>query len=126
MENILKLKDKVAVITGGNSGIGLATAHEFEANGARLALFGRSEKSLAAARDGLGSDVLIFAGDVRNLGDLEHLFRETERRLGKVDVLVAAAGIAKFAPLAAMTESMFDELADVHFKGAFFTVQRAG
>lgn len=121
----MKINDKVAVITGGNSGIGLATAREFKANGARLALFGRDEKSLAAARDELGGDVFTVAGDVRRIADLDHLFAETEKRLGKVDILVAAAGIAKFAPIGEMTETMFDELADIHFKGAFFTVQRA-
>lgn len=121
----MKLNDKVAVITGGNSGIGLATAHEFKASGARLALFGREEKSLAAAKKALGKDVLTFAGDVRNIADLDQLFGETEKRLGKIDIVVAAAGIAKFAPLAEMTEAMFDELCDIHFKGAFFTVQRA-
>jgi NAD(P)-dependent dehydrogenase (short-subunit alcohol dehydrogenase family) len=121
----MKLEEKVAVITGGNSGIGLATAREFRANGARLALFGRDEKSLASAREELGKDVLAMAGDVRRIADLDHLFAETEGRLGKIDIVVAAAGIAKFAPLPEMTEAMFDELADIHFKGAFFTVQRA-
>jgi NAD(P)-dependent dehydrogenase (short-subunit alcohol dehydrogenase family) len=121
----MKLTDKVAVITGGNSGIGLATAREFKANGARLALFGRDATSLAAAKEELGKDTLTLAGDVRNTSDLDRLFADTQRHLGKLDVLVAAAGIAKFAPLAEMTEEMFDELADVHFRGAFFTVQRA-
>jgi NAD(P)-dependent dehydrogenase (short-subunit alcohol dehydrogenase family) len=121
----MKLKDKVAVITGGNSGIGLAAAHELKANGARLALFGRDVRSLAAAKQALGEEVLTFAGDVRSLADLDRLFGETEKRLGKIDIVVAAAGIAKFAALTEMTEAMFDELSDVHFKGAFFTVQRA-
>jgi NAD(P)-dependent dehydrogenase (short-subunit alcohol dehydrogenase family) len=121
----MKLENKVVVITGGSSGIGLATAHELRANGARVALFARDERSLATAKAALGDDVVTVAGDVRNVTDLDRLFDETERRLGKIDVVVAAAGIAKFAPLAAMTEAMFDELADIHFKGAFFTVQRA-
>jgi len=121
----MKLSDKVAVITGGNSGIGLATAHEFKANGARLALLGREEKSLAAAKAALGKDVMTFAGDVRDISALDQFYSETEKRLGKVDIVLAAAGIAKFAPLTDMTEAMFDELSDIHFKGAFFTVQRA-
>ena len=121
----MKLENKVAVITGGSSGIGLAAAHELRANGARVALFPRDERSLAAAKEALGGGVVTVAGDVRNVADLDRLFDETERRIGKVDVLVAAAGIAKFAPLTAMTEAMFDDLADIHFKGAFFTVQRA-
>jgi NAD(P)-dependent dehydrogenase (short-subunit alcohol dehydrogenase family) len=121
----MKLRNKVAVITGGSSGIGLATAHEFRANGARLALFGRDEKELAAATKALGKDILTRAGDVRVVADLDALYEETEERLGKIDIVFAGAGIAKFAPLPEMTEAMFDELTDIHFKGAFFTVQRA-
>jgi NAD(P)-dependent dehydrogenase (short-subunit alcohol dehydrogenase family) len=121
----MKLKDKVAVITGGSSGIGLAIAHEFKANGARLALFGRNETELAAATKALGKDVLARVGDVRIVADLDALYKETEERFGKIDVVFAGAGIAKFAALPEMTEAMFDELADIHFKGAFFTVQRA-
>jgi hypothetical protein len=86
----MKLDDKVVVITGGSSGIGLATAHELRANGARVALFARDAQSLGAARDALGDDVVTVAGDVRNLADLDRLFDETERRLGKIDVVVAA------------------------------------
>jgi NAD(P)-dependent dehydrogenase (short-subunit alcohol dehydrogenase family) len=121
----MKLKDKIAVITGGNSGIGLATAHEFKANGARVALFGRDEATLAAAKMALGDEVLAVRGDVRNIGDLDGFFRRTHDRFGKIDVVVAAAGIAKFARVEDMTEAMFDELSEIHFKGAFFTVQRA-
>lgn len=121
----MKLKDKVAVLTGGSSGIGLATAHEFKAQGARLALFARDEKGLDRAQHALGPDVLTVVGDVRSVADLDRLYGETERRLGKIDVVFAGAGIAKFAPLPQMTEAMFDELCDIHFKGAFFTVQRA-
>jgi NAD(P)-dependent dehydrogenase (short-subunit alcohol dehydrogenase family) len=121
----MKLKNKVAVITGGSSGIGLATAHEFKVNGARLALFGRDEKELGAAKKALGQDVFTRAGDVRVVADLDALYRETEERFGKIDIVFAGAGIAKFAPLPEMTEAIFDELNDIHFKGAFFTVQRA-
>jgi len=121
----MKLKDKVSVVTGGNSGIGLAIAKEFLASGARLALFGRNPRTLEEARRTLGTDVLTLAGDVRNLGELDTLFARTEERLGKIDILVAAAGIAKFARIQDTTEAMFDELSDIHFKGAFFTVQRA-
>jgi NAD(P)-dependent dehydrogenase (short-subunit alcohol dehydrogenase family) len=121
----MKLKDKVAVITGGSSGIGLATAHEFKANGARLALFGREEPKLAAAKKALGADVLTVAGDVRQVGDLDKLYRHTEDSFGKIDIVFAGAGIAKFAPLPDLSEALFDELTDIHFKGAFFTVQRA-
>ncbi len=121
----MRLQGKVAVITGGNSGIGLATAREFGANGAKLVLFGRSRQTLDEAAAALGSDVLALQGDVRNLKDLECLFRRTAERFGPIDILVANAGIAKFAPVASLSEELFDELSDVLFKGVFFTVQKA-
>ncbi|HLW51741.1 MAG TPA: SDR family oxidoreductase [Candidatus Angelobacter sp.] len=121
----MKLQDKVAVITGGNSGIGLAGARLFKANGARLAILGRSRKTLDEAAALLGSDVLALQGDVRNLADLDRLFGETAKRFGMIDVLVANAGIAKFAPVSTLSEKLFDELSDTLFKGVFFTVQRA-
>jgi NAD(P)-dependent dehydrogenase (short-subunit alcohol dehydrogenase family) len=121
----MKLQDRVAVITGGNSGIGLATAREFKANGAKVAIFGRSHETLDQAAASLGSDALAVQGDVRKVGDLERLFHETVKRFGKIDVLVANAGIAKFAPVDVLPEALFDELCDIHFKGAFFTVQKA-
>jgi NAD(P)-dependent dehydrogenase (short-subunit alcohol dehydrogenase family) len=121
----MRLKDKVAVITGGNSGIGLATASEFKANGAKVVIFGRNSRTLDDAAASLGIDVLAVQGDVRNLGDLERLFAETARKFGLVDVLVANAGIAKFAPVDLLPESLFDELSDIMFKGVFFTVQKA-
>lgn len=119
------LSGKVAVITGGNSGIGLATAREFKANGATVVIFGRSRQTLDQAAANLGSDVLSVQGDVRNLGDLERLFQQTGEKFGKVDVLVANAGIAKFAPVDVLSEELFDELSGVLFKGVFFTVQKA-
>jgi NAD(P)-dependent dehydrogenase (short-subunit alcohol dehydrogenase family) len=121
----MKLQDKVAVITGGNSGIGLATAREFRANGAKIVIFGRSRQTLEHAAASLGSDVLAVQGDVRSLSDIERLVRETQTRFGRIDVLVVNAGIAKFAPLETLSEALFDELSDILFKGAFFTVQKA-
>jgi len=121
----MKLQDKVAVITGGNSGIGLATAREFKANGAKLVLLGRDRKTLDEAAASLGSDVLTVQGDVRKLGDLDRLFAEVNRTFGKIDVLVANAGIAKFAPIEVLPEALFDELNDIMYKGVFFTVQKA-
>jgi NAD(P)-dependent dehydrogenase (short-subunit alcohol dehydrogenase family) len=120
-----RLQDKVAVITGGNSGIGLATAREFKAHGAKLVIFGRNRQTLDEAAVVLGSDTLAVQGDVRKLGDIDRLFDEAGKKFGKVDVLVANAGIAKFAPVHNLPESLFDELCDIHFKGAFFTVQKA-
>lgn len=121
----MKLANRVAVITGGNSGIGLATAREFKANGAKIVIFGRSRTTLDRAAASLGDDVLAVQGDVRKLGDIDRLFREAGDRFGKVDVLVANAGIAKFAPIESLSEELFDELCDIHFKGTFFTVQKA-
>lgn len=121
----MKLQDKVAVITGGNSGIGLATARLFKAHGAKLVIFGRSRQTLDQAAEGLGHEVLSVQGDVRNLADLDRLFRVTAKRFGKIDVLVANAGIAKFAPRDVLSEELFDELSDTLFKGVFFTVQKA-
>jgi len=121
----MRLKGKVAVITGGNSGIGLATAKEFVANGAKVAIFGRSQKTLQQAADALGGDVMAIQGDVRKLADLDRLFVESNKRFGQIDVLVANAGIAKFAPVETLSEALFDELSGILFKGAFFTVQRA-
>src|SRR5712692_1783534 len=106
----MRLDGKVAVITGGNSGIGLATAREFKANGAKLVIFGRSHQTLDQAAASLGGDVLSVQGDVRNLVDLERLFKRAGERFGKVDVLVANAGIAKFAPVDLLSEDLFDEV----------------
>jgi len=121
----MKLLYKVAVITGGNSGIGLATAREFVANGAKVAIFGRDRQTLDRAVASLGSGALAVQGDVRRLEDLERLFTQVSQRFGKIDILVANAGIAKFAPVESLSEQLFDELSDILFKGAFFTVQKA-
>ncbi|MCI0453469.1 MAG: SDR family oxidoreductase [Candidatus Dadabacteria bacterium] len=121
----MKLKDKVAVITGGNSGIGLATVEIFKENGAKVVIFGRNRESLDKAVREVGNGMLAVQGDVRNLKDLDRLFKQTAERFEMIDVLVANAGIAKFATLAEFTEELFDEICDINFKGAFFTVQKA-
>lgn len=121
----MKLYNKVAVVTGGNSGIGLAIAREFRANGAKLVIFGRSQQTLDQAAQTLGGDVLAVQGDVRKIDDLDSLFEQTVKAFGEIDVLVASAGIAKFAPIESMPEQLFDELSDILFKGLFFTVQKA-
>lgn len=120
-----KLANKVAVITGGNSGIGLAIAKQFRAEGARIAIFGRDEKTLKLASEELGSGTVVIQGDVTRLADLDRLYRETTERLGKIDILVANAGIATFTPIDDTTETQFDQISDINFKGAFFTVQKA-
>jgi len=121
----MRLDGKVAVITGGNSGIGLATAREFKANGAKVAIFGRNQQTLDRAVATLGGEALAVQGDVRKLDDLQGFFEKVSARFGKIDVLVANAGIAKFAPIASLPEGLFDELSDILFKGVFFTVQKS-
>src|SRR6516165_9094429 len=124
-EDMSAFTNKVAVITGGNSGIGLATAKEFSRRGARVVISGRDEKTLAEAATSIGGEVLSVRADVSRLADLDKLFARTKERFGAVDVLFVNAGGAKFAPVELTTETLYDEIMDVNFKGAFFTVQKA-
>jgi NAD(P)-dependent dehydrogenase (short-subunit alcohol dehydrogenase family) len=121
----MRLEGKTAVVTGGNSGIGLAIAKSFKEEGARVAIFGRNPDSLAAAVAELGDGSISVQGDVSQLEDLDRLYSEVDAKFGKVDVLVANAGIGEFLPLEAADEAHFSRVADVNFKGAFFTVQKA-
>jgi len=120
-----KLKNKVAVITGGSSGIGFATAKEFIANGAKVVIFGRGKQALDNALNELGPNSHAIQGDICKLTDLENLFTETKSRFGAIDVLFVNAAQAKLAPIADTTEVFFDEMINVNFKGAYFTLQRA-
>ena len=120
-----KLEGKVAVITGGNSGIGLAAAKEFKREGAAVVIAGRDQKTLNAAVEALGSEALGVKTDVSNLKDLENLFQATDQKFGKIDVLYVNAGIAKFAPLEQSDEALFDEIVGINFKGSYFTVKYA-
>jgi NAD(P)-dependent dehydrogenase (short-subunit alcohol dehydrogenase family) len=117
--------NKVAVITGGNSGIGLATAKELRRRGASVVISGRDEKTLAEAAASIGGDTLAVHADVSRLADLDKLFARTKERFGSIDVLFVNAGIGKFAPVEQTTEAIFDEMMDANFKGAYFTVQKA-
>jgi NAD(P)-dependent dehydrogenase (short-subunit alcohol dehydrogenase family) len=123
--NMRRLEGKVAVVTGGNSGIGLATAKRFQAEGAKVAISGRSGKTLAEAVKTIGNGVLAVQSDVAKLPEIDKLFAEVSRKLGKIDVLFVNAGVAKFAPLAETSESVFDEHYDINIKGAYFTIQKA-
>jgi NAD(P)-dependent dehydrogenase (short-subunit alcohol dehydrogenase family) len=120
-----KLKSKVAVITGGNSGIGLATAKEFVEQGARVVISGRDQRTLDEAVNALGDGVLAVRADVAKLADIDELFAAVATNFGRIDVLFVNAGIGKFAPLEAVTEELYDAIIDVNLKGAFFTLQKA-
>ena len=121
----MRLEGKTAVVTGGSSGIGLAIAQAFRDEGARVAIFGRNSEALEKAVQQLGKGSVAIQGDVSQSSDLDRLYREVEVKLGKVDVLVANAGIGEFPPLDAADEDHFDRVVNVNFKGAFFTVQKA-
>jgi NAD(P)-dependent dehydrogenase (short-subunit alcohol dehydrogenase family) len=120
-----RLEGKVAVVTGGNSGIGLATAKRLQEEGARVAISGRSKQTLADAVKTIGNGVVAVQSDVAKLSDIDKLFTEVSEKLGKIDVLFVNAGVAKFAPLAETSESLFDEQFDINIKGAYFTIQKA-
>jgi NAD(P)-dependent dehydrogenase (short-subunit alcohol dehydrogenase family) len=120
-----RLEGKVALVTGGNSGIGLATAKRFQEEGAKVAISGRSKKTLDEAVKIIGNGLVAVQSDVAKLPDLDKLFSEVSRKLGKIDVLFVNAGVAKFAPLAETSESLFDENFDINIKGAYFTIQKA-
>lgn len=120
-----KLEGKVAVVTGGNSGIGLATAREFRREGARVVITGRDARTLAEAARELGGDVLALRSDSASLSDIDALFEAVRERFGRVDVLFVNAGVARFAPLEETDEELFDQTMDINFKGAYFTIQKA-
>jgi NAD(P)-dependent dehydrogenase (short-subunit alcohol dehydrogenase family) len=119
------LEGKVALITGGNSGIGLATAKQFVNEGAYVYISGRRDTELAAAVKEIGKNVTGIQGDVSNLGDLDRLFAQVKREKGKLDIVFANAGVATYAPFGKITEEHFDSIFDINVKGLLFTVQKA-
>src|SRR6202050_4477705 len=120
-----KLAGKIAVITGGSSGIGLATAQRFVEEGAHVVIAGREEKELKKAAAFIGKNVTTVAGDVSNLEDLDRLYAVVKEKHGHIDILFANAVAGTIAPLATATEAHFDQTFDVNVKGTFFTVQKA-
>ena len=120
-----KLTGKIAVITGGSSGIGLATAKRFVKEGAHVVITGRREKELKEAAAFIERNVTTVAGDVSRLEDLDRLYALVKEKHGHIDVLFANAGAGTIAPLVVATEKHFDQTFDVNVKGMFFTVQKA-
>ena len=120
-----KLEGKIAVVTGASSGIGLATAKQFVNEGAYVFITGRRHPELAAAVKEIGRNVTGVQGDVSNLGDLDRLFAQIKREKGKLDIVFANAGVAKFAPLGEITEEHYDSLFNINVRGLLFTVQKA-
>ena len=120
-----KLDGKVAVVTGGNSGIGLATARRFAAEGAKVVITGRRQAELDRAVAEVGHGAIGVQGDVARLADLDRLFARVKEAHGRVDVLFANAGVANFAPIGTITEEHFDQIFDINVKGLLFTVQKA-
>jgi len=121
----MRLKDKVAVVTGGNSGIGLAIAQEYDRQGAKVVIFGRNQQTLDEAAKTLGKSSLAVQGDVTNLSDLDRLIEVTTEQFGGIDVLVVNAGVGQPTPIDQVDEDTFDRISNINFKGAYFTVQKA-
>src|SRR5271163_1075292 len=120
-----KLEGKIALVTGGTSGIGLATAKQFVNEGAHVFITGRRDAELAAAIKGIGRNVTGVQGDVSNLDDLDRLFAQIKREKGKLDIVFANAGVAKFARLGTITEDLYDLIFNTNVRGLLFTVQKA-
>jgi NAD(P)-dependent dehydrogenase (short-subunit alcohol dehydrogenase family) len=123
--NSKTFEGKVALVTGGNSGIGLATARLLHARGAKVIISGRDPSTLNDAAAAIGKGTLALRSDVSQLADLDVLFKVVKEQVGKIDVLFANAGVAKFAPVAGTTEALYDEIFDINVKGVFFTIQKA-
>ena len=117
-----KLEGKIALVTGGNSGIGLATAKRFVNEGSYVFITGRRNAELVAAVKEIGRNVTGVQGDVTNLADLDRLFAQIKREKGRLDIVFANAGVAKFAPFGTITEEFYYSIFDINVKGLFFMV----
>jgi NAD(P)-dependent dehydrogenase (short-subunit alcohol dehydrogenase family) len=120
-----KLEGKIAVITGGNSGIGLATAKRFVSDGAYVFITGRRQNELDAAVSEIGKNVTSIQGNVSNLADLDRLYTTVKDQKGHLDILFANAGIGEFVPLGEISEAHFDKIFGINVKGVLFSVQKA-
>ena len=120
-----RLKGKTALITGGSSGIGLATARLFRAEGAQVAITGRDPGRLAAAQAELGAEALVMHSEAGSLAEIESLLAQVKERFGRLDVLFLNAAVANPAPIELVSEAQFDEVVAANFKGPFFTIQKA-
>lgn len=120
-----RFEGKVAMVTGGNSGIGLAAAKAFAREGAQVAVTGRDEGTLKNAEKEIGSGALAIRADAARIADLDAAMAKVLDQFKRIDALFVNAGIGKFVPIAEVTEAMFDEIVTINLKGAFFTVQKA-
>jgi NAD(P)-dependent dehydrogenase (short-subunit alcohol dehydrogenase family) len=120
-----RFSGKVAVVTGGNSGIGLGVAKAYAREGAQVAITGRNEDTLRSAAKEIGGDALAIRSDARNVAEIEAAMQQIRSRFGRIDALFVNAGIGKFVPFEEVTEAFFDDTVGVNLKGVFFTVQKA-
>lgn len=121
----MKLENKVALITGGNSGIGLATAKLFQKEGAKVVITGRRHDVVQAAAKEIGGGTTGITNDTSNMADIDNLYQEVEKLHGKIDVLFLNAGVATFSPIEYVNEEMFDNQFNINVKGLYFNVQKA-
>jgi NAD(P)-dependent dehydrogenase (short-subunit alcohol dehydrogenase family) len=120
-----RFKGKVVLVTGGNSGMGLVAAQAFAREGAEVIISGWNQETIDAAVAGIGARATGFRADVSRLEDITRLMGSIKQRIGRLDVLFANAGLARFAPIAAMTEAVWDEVMNANVKGLYFTIQQA-
>jgi NAD(P)-dependent dehydrogenase (short-subunit alcohol dehydrogenase family) len=125
VDDMGKLDGKIALVTGGSSGIGLAAAKQFVHEGAYVFITGRRDPELASAVKEIGHHITSVRGDVANPADLDRLFAQIQREKGRLDVLFANAGVARYAPLGKITEELYDSIFGINVKGLLFTVQKA-
>ena len=121
----MKLANKIALVTGGSSGIGLATAKLFSQEGAQVIISGRDRTALDKAAQEIGDGVLALQSDVADLEEIDNLYKAIAGKFGKIDVLFANAGMGRFTSLEATTEAIYDEVFSINLKGLYFTVQKS-